>query len=278
MSQPMYFPNAPFDLSEALVCSRLVDTAYDMYSQWVAQGKPKQADFRWKPKSRLDLTFGEPLWGNDPAFWVLDRSEPFAFCAWSRNAEIWLVIRGTESAEDWAADISADLTDYNLAPNYGRAHAGFYKIYASMSGTVRSALGHAMAQVGSPEAIFLGAHSLGSALSTLAVPDILANTAADQHAMRIKHYNLASPRAGDADFAAAYDANGVATYRVVNSCDLVPEVPPAIIGDELFEHVGVPVDFSAQYRSLGGNHSAVHSYGYALIHPQQPQGPMPASG
>ena len=147
-----------------------------------------------------------------------------------------------------------------------------------MSDAVRSALGQAIAQVGSPEAIFLGAHSLGSALSTLAVPDILANTAADQHAMRIKHYNLASPRAGDADFAAAYDANGVATYRVVNSCDLVPEVPPAIIGDELFEHVGVPVDFSAQYRSLGGNHSAVHSYGYALIHPQQPQGPMPASG
>lgn len=53
----------------------------------------------------------------------------------------------------------------------------------------------------------------------------------------------------------------------------MPEVPPSIPGSELFEHVGIPVSFSAQYGSLGGNHSVDNSYGYASTHPEQPQGP-----
>jgi hypothetical protein len=40
MSRPMYFPPAPFELYEALRCTRLVEAGYDMYEQWKDQGCP----------------------------------------------------------------------------------------------------------------------------------------------------------------------------------------------------------------------------------------------
>ncbi len=275
LSRPMYFPPLPFELTEALHCTRLVETAYDMYAQWKAQSRPKADAFNWQPKGRLDLQFGAPIWGEDRALHFLKQDEPFAFVAWSRDSEIYLVIRGTESVEDWVVDISAGLTDYELVPSYGRVHEGFLRVYASMAPAVREAVSAACRQVQTPEALFVTGHSLGSSLATLAVPDLLENTPVDVRDARVKQYNLASPRTGDSTFAARYNANGAVTYRVVNSTDLVPEVPPAILGEEIFEHVGIPVMYSAQYDSLGGNHSITDSYAYALTHPEQPQGPVP---
>jgi hypothetical protein len=273
----MYFPPMPFALGEALRCTRLVETAYDMYAQWKAQGEPKPEAFQWQPKSRLDLGFSAPIWGADKGLLFLKRSEPFAFVAWSRDAEVYLAVRGTESVEDWVVDASAKLTDYSLVPGYGRVHKGFFRVYADMAQAVREAIDAACRQVGTPDAVFITGHSLGSSLATLAVPDVLENTLVDVHDARVRHYDLASPRTGDAAFAARYNANGAVTYRVVNSTDLVPEVPPAELDHELFEHVGIQVTYSAQYDSLGGNHAITGSYAYALTHPQQPQGPLPAA-
>jgi triacylglycerol lipase len=277
MSRPMYFPPAPFELAEAVRCTRLVEAAYAMYAQWKAAGKPPRDRFQWQPGTRFELSYSPPIWGEDKELWLLEESEPFAFVAWSRNAELYLVIRGTESVEDWAVDADYPMTDYGLVSGYGRVHKGFYSVYASMSAAVRKAVSDACAQLGgTPEALFITGHSLGSSLATLSVPDVLAHTPVHPDEMRIKQYNLASPRTGDTGFAAAYNANGVVTYRMVNSTDLVPEVPPSIIGADIFEHIGIPVTFSAQYNSLAGNHSCTNSYRYALTHPEQPQGPTRA--
>jgi triacylglycerol lipase len=276
-SCPMYFPPAPFDLAEAVRCTRLVETAYDMYAQWQAQGMPHADAFHWQPQCRFDLSFSAPIWGEDTELRILKRSEPFAFVAWSpRDATVYLSIRGTESVEDWVADASAELTDYALVLDYGRVHKGFYRVYASMAPAVRTAMNAACAAVKRPEAVFITGHSLGSSLATLAVPDVLVNTVVDGDDARVRQYNLASPRTGDATFAARYNGNGVPTYRVVNSSDLVPELPPSVLGDEVFEHVGIPVMFTAQYNSIAGNHAIGGSYAYALLHPAQPQGPLPA--
>jgi hypothetical protein len=274
----MYFPPAPFSLSEVLTCARLVEAAYDMYGQWKTQGRPTSDAFHWQPECKLDLEYSSPIWAEDRELFLLKHSEPFAFVAWSRSSELWLVIRGTESVEDWIVDASVDLVDYGLVQGYGRVHTGFYRVYADMSDAVRAAVSEACAKVGKPEALFITGHSLGSSLTTLAVPDVLHNTPVSERAMRLKHYNLASPRTGDTRFAAAYNNNGVVTYRIVNSTDVVPEVPPSILGHEIFEHVGIPVSYSAQYLSLAANHSVTDSYGYALRHPEQPQGPLSNSG
>jgi len=47
-SLPMYFPSVPFSLNDAVICSALVDAAYDMYDQWAAQGWPSDpSQFSW---------------------------------------------------------------------------------------------------------------------------------------------------------------------------------------------------------------------------------------
>jgi hypothetical protein len=53
-SRPMYFPPAPFERSEVLRCTRLVETSYHMYSQRKTQGEPKPDAFNWQPSENGD--------------------------------------------------------------------------------------------------------------------------------------------------------------------------------------------------------------------------------
>ena len=46
-SLPMYFPGAPFALSDVVNCAALVDVAYDQYTQWYNQGYPSRQNFVW---------------------------------------------------------------------------------------------------------------------------------------------------------------------------------------------------------------------------------------
>lgn len=272
-STPMYFPPEPFRLADAVECSTLVGTAYDMYAQWLAQGKPEERAFRWTPKGP-PLAYSAPIWGAEKFLWVFRHREPFGFVAWTGDGVVYLVFRGTESLDDWIDDLEDEHRPYPLAPDYGRVHDGFLKLYETMNDTVLRAL----AEVPRGERLFVTGHSLGSGLSTLAVPAVITHSDYRPGKRPVLHYNLASPRVGDPAFATAYNTNRVPTYRVVNTCDLVPQVPPAVFHRSLFQHVGTPVDFTAQYGSIGGNHSAAGSYHYALTHPEQPQGPLPESG
>ena len=52
-----YLPPAPFDLDQARLAGRLVGAAYDMVSQWEAQGSPKEESaFSWTPQGP-DLSY-----------------------------------------------------------------------------------------------------------------------------------------------------------------------------------------------------------------------------
>jgi len=71
-------------------------------------------------------------------------------------------------------------------------------------------------------------HSLGSALATLYVAE---NVRVGQLRIAL-HCTFASPRVGDHNFAASFDALTVESWRIVNKMDVVPNLP--IID---FEHV-----------------------------------------
>ncbi len=108
------------------------------------------------------------------------------------------------------------------------------------------------------------------------MPDVLANTGIrPSSSLPVLHYNFASPRVGDPVFAGALNGGPVPTFRVVNTEDIVPDGPPSVIGTLIYQHVGTPVDFTAQYGSIGDNHSLDISYIYAINHPEDPQGPPP---
>ena len=266
-SCPMYFP-AEFDISEAILLAELVSTAYDMQSQWKQQGKPSRSNFQWSP-SGPDLTYSRPLWGSDRFLYFFQEEEPFAFVATGSDQVAYLVFRGTDSYADWVENLKFDLIDYPHAPGYGKVNQGFAGIYASMSADVLQAL----AAIQPHAKLLITGHSLGCALATLAVPDIMANLP-QANSDAILHCNFASPRTGDPVFASTYNACNVKTFRLVNTCDIVPTVPASVITKDLpiYKHIGIPVDFTAQYSSIPGNHSITDSYRYALQHPDQPEG------
>ena len=275
-SLPMYFPAAPFSLPDAVSCSELVCTAYDMYHQWVTLGQPSPANFKWQPPGPPLTYTPTPIWGKT-WWWTY---EPFAFVAYSQDA-VYLVIRGTETDFDWADDLEAIQEAYSsvTTPSYGNVHRGFMGIYASMSPGVIAEINSALQQLGgNAKALYFTAHSLGAALSTLAVPDVLANSQLDRSTTEVFHYSLASPRVGDPDFYYEYIQQNVPTYRIIDTEDIVPDLPPSVVpilGD-IYKHVGTTVTYTAQYDSDAGNHDYENSYHYALTNPCQPEGPLPA--
>ena len=75
----LYAP-AGFDREGAVYLATLVDTAYDMFSQWVAQGHPAADEFRWTPQGPA-LSYSAPVWGTTRELFVFRHVEPFAFVA-----------------------------------------------------------------------------------------------------------------------------------------------------------------------------------------------------
>ncbi|HEX8489899.1 MAG TPA: hypothetical protein VF626_02675, partial [Chthoniobacterales bacterium] len=213
-SLPMYFPPS-FSLPDAVLCSELVNTAYDMYYQWKAQGHPTQQNFRWTPRGPA-LTYGAPIWAQ--TWWFPYRVEPFAFVAYSAQGNIYLVVRGTESDSDWLDDLDVSQSTYWPAPGYGKVHAGFMSIYGYMSAAVLAAINNALQRLGAnAKALFITGHSLGSGLSTLAVPDVITNSSLNRSTVRVTHYPLASPRVGDPDFYYRYSLQTLPTFRVIDT-------------------------------------------------------------
>ncbi|HXM73987.1 MAG TPA: lipase family protein [Chthoniobacterales bacterium] len=272
-SLPMYFPSL-FSLPDAVLCNELVNSAYDMYYQWKAQGYPTQPNFRWTPKGPA-MTYGASIWGQ--TWWFPYRNEPFAFIAYSTQGNVYIVVRGSETDSDWLDDFDVRQTAYSRVSGYGKVHAGFMSIYAFLSAAVLAEINNALLRLGpNAKALYITGHSLGSGLSTLAVPDVIANSNLDRSKVRVVHYPLASPRVGDPDFYYQYSYQNIPTFRIIDTEDIVPDLPPSVVPlfGYIYKHIGLEVSYTAQYNSDAGNHDHINSYYYALKHPTQPEGPI----
>lgn len=267
-SMPILLPTTPFNIENCVTCSDLVNISYNMYADWISAKKPSEKKFSWTPPT-IDFEFSQPIWGETKALWVFTHDEPFALIA-TNKTQAFVIFRGTESVEDWLVDGDADQEKYSLVEGYGKVHHGFLKLYKSIRKSLLKTLQETMKNSEIKE-LFITGHSLGSGLSTVAVPDIVHQTFISENTeLSIKHINLASPRVGDPDFTSALNQCRASNYRVVNTCDLVPTVPPSILGSALYQHVGTAVTFTAQYGSYAKNHSSVNSYHYALENIEQP--------
>jgi triacylglycerol lipase len=159
---------------------------------------------------------------------VLGHQEPIGFLM-SSDTDAILAFRGTDNFQDGIADIRAHQVAYPFDASAGMSHAGFTGIYQSARDAVRAAV----AALPPGLTLYVTGHSLGGALAELAVLDIAVNTAFQSPIM----YTLASPRAGDPDFANRFDnvvvTNNTSSWRIVNMGDLVPLLPPEKIIDVL---------------------------------------------
>jgi triacylglycerol lipase len=149
-----------------------------------------------------------------------------------------VAIRGTATATEWWDDLHWDLVPFARVQAGGKVAEGFSDIYntfgtmipgqqqsARASGTFAADVAQAVATGFAADldpslpTVVCG-HSLGGALATLLVADLSANTP-----LRPQAWTFASPRVGDAVFAARYGGLSTVSWRIYNLVDVVPYFP-----------------------------------------------------
>ena len=106
-SLPLYFPPS-YQLPRALLCAQLVLLAYDQYAQWQAQQRPRNPEhFHWQQPQLAGWQFSAPIWSILSEWYVRNESEPFGFAARDPQGDCYLVLRGTESLQDWLDDLDS---------------------------------------------------------------------------------------------------------------------------------------------------------------------------
>ncbi len=140
-----------------------------------------------------------------------------------QSQEYVVVFRGSQIT--WN-DIKTDLTILPTPwPHGGYVHKGFSDEFHSIWDAIKGACGDKL------NTAFFTGHSLGAAIATLAANEIKYRLPLGQG--KPKLITFGSPAIGDTGFVAS--STGFLIERHVNCCDLVPRLPPEIIG---FEHVG----------------------------------------
>jgi Lipase (class 3) len=258
--------NNQFNPKAAILCGQFVKAAYSMYDR-ATLTPPPSADF----PAGYQLT----AWINMRDF-ILGSTDPvfYGFIAQSMTdaSQFVLAIRGTLNGVEWWDDVNAAIKIPFKVPGCGSVGAGFARIYdtlevierpagAVMASPVAQSLRsiggfcqqvaalvrhHSAATARAPAIEILGSveitgHSLGAALATLYT---LENGRTDKIPIA-GLCTFASPLVGDATFASAFDGLGLTSWRIVNSPDIVPKLPPEILG---FTHVN-----SLQLYSSSGN-------------------------
>ncbi len=164
---------------------------------------------------------------------------PFGFIA-RREIEngipgIFIVIRGTLTGAEWFDNFQFSqvpfLGNANQGNHLGLVSKGFNRIYTRSDAKHPSLKDPIEKVLRDPtkcppnSQVFITGHSLGGALTTLAAAHIAARICPEIGLKKPIVYTYASPRVGDPVFAGYL--KGTECYRIANSEDLVPAVPPA---------------------------------------------------
>jgi triacylglycerol lipase len=255
----MYFPPG-FEIERAIELATLVTQAYAQFdafrreAPWNLTGEYSLVkELTYVPLARIAMGRGSFLSLESRGFHLSGerarRGVPIGFVA-ERNRDLFLILRGTFTASEWIRNLNIDLVPYPL-PEHGRVHRGFLQSYILF----QDAIIESVEKGGHNRTVFVGGHSLGGAISTLAVPEI-----ARRFPDRVpRFYSFGSPRVGDNDFVQSFNRGCLGrSFRVVNTSDIVGSIPlPAPIAGVLggyFSHVDTPVDFTVQHDDLEKNH------------------------
>ena len=140
-----------------------------------------------------------------------------------------ITLRGSHTAADWLDNFDFIAEPYLPVPGQGTVHQGFQLAYYAIRKNLLALVEEL--KEGTTELLVVG-HSLGGAIATLLIPDLLNGPLQNVSPML---YNLASPRAGHDDFQNFFDSRVKVCYRIANQWDVVPHLPPTLAG---YVHVG----------------------------------------
>ncbi|HEU5266374.1 MAG TPA: lipase family protein [Jatrophihabitans sp.] len=148
-----------------------------------------------------------------------------------------VALRGTVSAIEWWDDMHWRLVPFTRVSGGGDVAEGFFDIYrtfgtmtpgaqarsqpsAAFAAEIASAIMGFASELDATVPTIVCGHSLGGALATMLVADLAANTPIKPQA-----WTFASPRVGNAAFAARYGALSGVSWRIYNQVDVVPYFP-----------------------------------------------------
>lgn len=138
-----------------------------------------------------------------------------------------VVFRGTEDTLDWWTNLNASFVALQGGT---RVHTGFFQAYWPIRDTIFEFVIAALRKKRRP--VYITGHSLGGALALMATAELSNHDEAEVRDCIAACYTFGCPRAGDSSFDLYVKAP---LYRITNGVDLVPAVPPAILG---YRHVG----------------------------------------
>jgi Lipase (class 3) len=204
---------------------KLAELTQQAYNQFDDRNDPKR-------EKRFQLGKSYELMGE-----LYDNQDPFGFVACEASSQsIFVVFRGTKKLIEWFKDVNIPLVNYHNGKDrsgsitspisipqisgFGRVTVGFRQIYTNL----RQEMIDALARCPGGYQVFVTGHSLGGALATLAIPDILNNTSFKVTG-NITLYTFASPRCGDREFAEKFKNEKVKHWRIANTEDVVTMFP-----------------------------------------------------
>lgn len=145
----------------------------------------------------------------------------------TKQNQILISFRGSESVENWISDFKFNLVPYLGAPAGVKVHDGFYAAYQTVQETVRSTV-RALLKQNPSFTVSVTGHSLGGALSIFCTMDLVAQRIVPSN--RISVINFGQPRVGNQAFANYFNSQNVPVARVTNQRDVVPHVPMKFLG------------------------------------------------
>jgi triacylglycerol lipase len=165
---------------------------------------------------------------------------------------IVISFRGSSSNPDWIADATISQTYFP----YTRIKLGIHSGFAAIYNTCRQQIMDILNTLCGSKQLFITGHSLGGALAVLCSLDAAANTVYNNPVM----YNFGSPRVGNSKFVQIYNEVINNSIRIVNTNDIVPLLPPAVVHPPLsnellcYRHVKDLLTIGVQTGSILGNH------------------------
>lgn len=262
----------PFDKKTAFFYGQFVQAAYQMF-------RNNNPDPLRPEPAGIPAGWELGAWIHMSDF-ILNLNKPEFYGIVAHNVENTdervIAIRGTEGAVEWIDDAAAIPTPFRQVPRTGRVAGGFDRIYTSLK-LVKRRLPSLKAAAPTPETFegpfgeqltrevearelerghataaekgarrkrptVVAGHSLGAALATLFV---MENAQKNNSFDVSLCCTFASPRVGNAEFARQFDQLPIASWRIVNTIDLVPKLPPHIPVLLDYDHVDTAIEFTS---------------------------------
>lgn len=223
----------------------------------------KAANDKDKPKPSYpnELTLQKELY--------ISKEDPVFGAVLSDDNFIWVAMRGTITSREWAQDFeyqqekfldSKSTTQVKLhflttTTNGDKpfVHKGFVDAYMNFRKDLLDTLKNINAD--KSKTIIVSGHSLGAGISTILGTDIADN------GYKAVVYNFASPRVGDQVFCNLITSLGLKIFRIVNTADIVPNLPPSVSPNfkntnkpYKYVHCGVLMAFTDNWKSVLNNH------------------------